>query len=255
MLTLVVVWSYGGSVIRSVSGLVEAFEGALAAHPTPRNEARLSEGLGCLIALISRIGLLLLVWCFNQLCRAVEALLTLLDDRTLFLKAILIAQAIEEHVEFVLYRVELLLHILFVFLSGVGKLSCQGLEISKLVVLHARLLINGMYLCFQEVELVLNAVLRSIILNLHEILELADLPLPNVLLTCNHLLLHSDDVLAVFELFLKVQNPDEICNHGDLLLCRSLNFEFLNAIKGVTHNRNKQVHENQLDDERAKDEE
>ena len=128
------------------------------------------------------------------------------------------------------------------------------MEVAKLIVLLACLLLDSVNLWLQEVELAFKAVHRIIVLCLHEILELADLPLPNVLLTCNHLLLHSDDVLAVFELFLKVQNPDEICNHGDLLLCRSLNFEFLNAIKGVTHNRNKQVHENQLDDKRAKDE-
>ena len=135
------------------------------------------------------------------------------------------------------------------------KLGCQSLEVTKLIVLLASLLLNRVHLRLQEVELTFEVVHWIIVLCLHEILQLADLALPNVLLTCNHLLLHSDDVLAVFEFFLKVQYPDEICNHSDFLLCRSLNFEFLNTVKGVTHNRNEQVHENQLDNERAKDEE
>ena len=57
-----------------------------------------------------------------------------------------------------LKSVEHLLDILLVFLLGMTKLGCQGLEVTKLIVLLACLLLNRVHLRLQEVELTFEGV-------------------------------------------------------------------------------------------------
>ena len=54
--------------------------------------------------------------------------------------------------------VERMLNILLVFLLGMTKLGCQGLEVTKLIVLLACLLLNRVDLRLQEVELTFEVV-------------------------------------------------------------------------------------------------
>lgn len=89
----------------------------------------------------------------------------------------------------------------------------------------------------------------------HPSLKLADLALPDVLVSANHLLLHNQHILVVLELFVHVQNPDKVSDHRDLFLGRSLNFHLLDTVECVAHDSDEQVHEQELSDECGEDEE
>ena len=86
----------------------------------------------------------------------------------------------------------------------------------------------------------------------HKVLQLAYFALPDILVVRNGLLLHDHNILGILEFFLKVKYPNEISDHGDLLLNSSLDLHLLDAIEGVSHDCDKKVHEEKLSDESGK---
>ena len=89
----------------------------------------------------------------------------------------------------------------------------------------------------------------------HEVFELADLAFPDACIVGYCLLLHDDYVLGVAELLLKVEHPNKVSDHGDLLLSRCLDSDLLDPVKGVAHNGDEQIHEKKLRNESSKKEE
>ena len=121
-----------------------------------------------------------------------------------------------------------------------------GLDLVDSLLLHPAVVVDLSELLENRADLSLEVRLRGIVLVLDEVLELADLALPNALILRDHLLLSNDDILDILELFLNVEDPEEVSDHRDFLLGGGLHFDLLHTIECVSHDGDQQVHEQEL---------
>ena len=88
---------------------------------------------------------------------------------------------------------------------------------------------------------VLLAFCKSLKLNILDLIFMGDV--------CN-----SNDVFAAFKHLVDVNEPWVVINHGNTLLKSTLLSDFCHITKGLSHDGNKHVHENYLNEERSKNE-
>ena len=128
----------------------------------------------------------------------------------------------------------------------------SGLHIVHLLLLESILVIHHLDPLLDVRELLHVLLLHVTRLMTHKVFQLAYFALPDIGVVRNGLLLHDHNILGILEFFLKVKHPDEISDHRDLLLNRSLNLHFLDAIEGVSHDCDEKVHKEELSDESGK---
>ena len=128
--------------------------------------------------------------------------------------------------------------------------SC--LHIAHLLLLESILVIHHLDPLLNVRELLHVLLLHVTRLMTHKVFQLAYFALPDIGVVRNGLLLHDHNILRILEFFLKVKHPNEISDHGDLLLNSSLDLHFLDAIEGVSHDCDKKVHEEKLSDKSGK---
>ena len=141
----------------------------------------------------------------------------------------------EKEVELVVQLSQLVASLLLALLVRVADLRDSVLKRAETFLLDLDLSLHLAERRFHIRELHLHLRLSGLVLMLHVGLQLTDLAFPDVLGISNSLLVDKKNVLVVLELLLNVKHPDEVSDHGNLLLCGSLYLHLLDSVECIAH--------------------